>query len=54
MGHFDYREGRLFAEEVAVEDIASQHGTPAYIYSRAALEQAFDAYTAALAGVFDE
>ena len=50
MDHFSYRENALFAEDVAVADIASQHGTPSYIYSRAALEQTFDAYTQALDG----
>jgi len=35
MDHFDYRNGRLFAEDVDVEKIAGQVGTPAYIYSKA-------------------
>jgi len=50
MSHFTYREGRLYAENVAVSDIAERHGTPCYIYSRAALESAFSAYRRALEG----
>jgi diaminopimelate decarboxylase len=50
MSHFTYREGVLYAESLPVADIAAQHGTPCYIYSRAALEQAFGEYQSALAG----
>ncbi len=35
MDHFNYRGGKLFAEDVAVEDIAAEVGTPVYIYSKA-------------------
>ncbi len=38
MNFFAYQNGRLFAEDVAVHDIAQRHGTPTYVYSRAALE----------------
>ncbi len=34
MDHFAYKNGSLFAEGVAVEDLARQHGTPLYIYSK--------------------
>jgi diaminopimelate decarboxylase len=51
MQHFDYRDDELFAEDLALASIAERFGTPAYVYSRAALEQNFLAYTAALAGV---
>jgi len=47
---FAERSGRLFAEGVALEDIAAEFGTPAYVYSRAAIEQAWRAYDAAFAG----
>jgi len=47
-GGFDYRGGRLFAEDVAVEDIAAAHGTPCYIYSRAAIEHQWRAFDDAL------
>jgi diaminopimelate decarboxylase len=45
---FDYRGAHLFAEDVAVADIAQQHGTPCYIYSRAALERHWHAFDEAL------
>ncbi len=35
MDHFNYRQGKLFAEDVPVEKIAGQVGTPVYIYSKA-------------------
>jgi diaminopimelate decarboxylase len=35
MDYFNYKEGNLFAEEVAVEKIADEVGTPVYIYSKA-------------------
>jgi diaminopimelate decarboxylase len=50
MNHFSYREGSLYAENVAVSAIAARHGTPCYIYSRAALEEAFMEYRRALEG----
>jgi len=37
MDHFDYRDGRLYCENVAVADIASAVGTPVYVYSNATL-----------------
>jgi diaminopimelate decarboxylase len=39
MDHFHYRDGHLFAEEVAVSAIAAAYGTPCYIYSRATIER---------------
>jgi len=48
MDYFPYRDGLLYAENVAVTEIAAQHGTPCYIYSRAALESAFNEYHEAL------
>ena len=49
MDHFPYRDGSLYAENVPVSDIASAHGTPCYIYSRAALESASSNTSSALA-----
>jgi diaminopimelate decarboxylase len=49
MDYFNRRNGKLFAEQVAVSEIAAAHGTPCYIYSRAALEAAFGEYHQALA-----
>ena len=50
MDYFSYRDGSLYAEDAAVSAIAAAHGTPCYIYSRAALEAAFGEYRQALAG----
>ncbi|MEQ9395499.1 diaminopimelate decarboxylase [Haliea sp.] len=49
MSSFHYSDGVLYAEQVSVDDIAAQFGTPCYVYSRAALEAAFGAYREALA-----
>jgi diaminopimelate decarboxylase len=38
---FSYRGSRLFCEGVAVEEVAERFGTPAYLYSRASIEQAY-------------
>ncbi|MDK9723443.1 MAG: diaminopimelate decarboxylase [Sterolibacteriaceae bacterium MAG5] len=46
----ELRNGALHVEGVKLADIAVQHGTPCYVYSRAALGAAFEAYRAALAG----
>jgi diaminopimelate decarboxylase len=35
MDYFDYKNGKLFTEGVAVETIAAEVGTPVYIYSKA-------------------
>jgi diaminopimelate decarboxylase len=35
MDSFNYSDGRLFAEEIDVEQIAAHVGTPAYVYSKA-------------------
>ncbi|SIP87106.1 diaminopimelate decarboxylase [Aromatoleum tolulyticum] len=40
----------LQLEDVALTAIATQHGTPVYVYSRRALTEAFSAYREALAG----
>lgn len=37
MDNFQYKQGRLFAEEVPVEVIAQTVGTPVYIYSKATI-----------------
>ena len=44
MDHFEYRAGRLFAEDVPVADIAAAVGTPCYIYSRATIERHWHAF----------
>lgn len=44
MNHFEYKNQQLFAEDVAIANIISEHGTPAYIYSRATLERHWHAF----------
>ncbi len=51
MDHFNYKNGRLFAEGVDVADIASQVGTPAYIYSKATFGDHLGKVQAAYAGI---
>jgi diaminopimelate decarboxylase len=49
MTGFERQGDTLFCEEVALDELASQYGTPLYVYSRASIEQAYLAYQAALA-----
>ena len=51
MDHFQYREGVLHAEDVPVSEIANEHGTPCFIYSRATLVRHYHAYADALSDV---
>jgi len=51
MNHFDYRDGRLFAEDVAIAEIAAAVGTPFYCYSTATLTRHYEVMAHALARV---
>ncbi|UCI08840.1 diaminopimelate decarboxylase [Mesorhizobium sp. B1-1-8] len=51
MNHFDYRDGVLHAEDVAIPDIAAQVGTPFYCYSTATLTRHFRVFREAFAGL---
>ena len=51
MNAFNYRDGTLFAEGVALSAIAQRFGTPTYVYSRAHIEAQYCAYADALAGM---
>ncbi|MEM7526139.1 MAG: diaminopimelate decarboxylase [Pseudomonadota bacterium] len=51
MDHFHYRDGRLHAEEVAIEQIAAAVGTPFFVYSTATLERHYHVFDEALAGM---
>ena len=51
MHHFDYRDGALHAEDVALARIADEVGTPAYVYSRATLTRHVRVFDEAFAGV---
>jgi diaminopimelate decarboxylase len=41
---FHYEEGRLFCDEVALEEIAASVGTPCYVYSARSILDAYRAY----------
>ena len=51
MHHFDYKNGELFAEDVAIETIAREVGTPFYCYSTATFERHFKVFSEAFAGI---
>ena len=51
MNHFDYRDGVLHAEDVAIPDIAASVGTPFYCYSTATLTRHFRVFADAFAGL---
>jgi len=44
MDYFEYRDDKLFAENVAVKNIVYQYGSPCYIYSKATLEKHWHAF----------
>ena len=48
MDYFEYKNGSLYAEDVALADIAAEYGTPAYVYSRATLQRHWQAFDNAL------
>jgi diaminopimelate decarboxylase len=50
MDAFQYRQHRLLAEEVALDDIAERFGTPTWVYSKAAIASAYDEFAQAAAG----
>ncbi|HVX80268.1 MAG TPA: diaminopimelate decarboxylase [Devosiaceae bacterium] len=50
MHHFEYRDGALFAEEVAIDTIAAKVGTPFYVYSAATLRRHIRVMREAFAG----
>jgi diaminopimelate decarboxylase len=48
---FSYQaDGALYAEGVPLSDVAAKHGTPCYVYSRAAIESRYREFSAACAG----
>ncbi len=51
MHHFSYKDNTLHAEEVSLEQIASQVGTPVYVYSQATLTRHFRAFSQAFEGL---
>lgn len=51
MDHFKYQNGELFAEDVAVRQIAADVGTPCYIYSTATLVRHYQVFAKAVAAL---
>lgn len=51
MNHFDYKDGVLHAEDVAIPAIAAAVGTPFYCYSTATLTRHFRVFSEAFAGL---
>lgn len=51
MDYFNYRDGRLWAEDVDIAAHIRQWGTPCYVYSRATLERHWHAFDDALASI---
>ena len=49
MHSFRYQRGRLFCEEVPIESLAREHGTPLYVYSHQTLARHFQTLDEALA-----
>lgn len=47
---FEYRQNILHVEDVALPTLATQFGTPCYIYSKAAIKAQWDSLTSAFAG----
>jgi len=48
MTHFEYRNGEMHAEGVALSRIAEVAGTPVYVYSAGALAEAYTRFSSAL------
>ncbi|OOF65658.1 diaminopimelate decarboxylase [Rodentibacter sp. Ppn85] len=48
MNFFQYQNNRLYAEQLPVQQLTEQFGTPLYIYSRATLERHWHAFNEAL------
>ncbi|HTY55326.1 MAG TPA: diaminopimelate decarboxylase [Candidatus Binataceae bacterium] len=50
MNYFSYKQNQLFAEDIALKDIASRVGTPFYVYSTRTLRRHFKVFDEAFAG----
>lgn len=51
MNHFQYKHDQLHCEDVPLQQIADEVGTPVYVYSHATLTRHFKVFDEALAGV---
>jgi diaminopimelate decarboxylase len=48
---FTYRDGKMYCEDVPVEQLVGEHGTPLYVYSQSAIESRYRAFDEAFAAV---
>lgn len=51
MDHFQYQDGELLAEDIAINQMAEDVGTPFYAYSTATLERHYNVFTDAMEGL---
>ena len=51
MHHFNYRDNALYCEDVAIQKIAEDIGTPFYLYSHATIKRHYTAFDDAFNGV---
>lgn len=51
MNQLNRKNGHLYIEEVSLEELARQFGTPLYVYSMTALSEAYQSYEQALSGL---
>lgn len=51
MDHFSYKNGEMFAEDVSLQAIAAEVGTPFYCYSTATMTRHFQVFRDALEGL---
>ncbi|MEI6655485.1 MAG: diaminopimelate decarboxylase, partial [Verrucomicrobiota bacterium] len=54
MHGFSYKNGALYCEDVDLNELAAQHGTPLYVYSGGTIIDHFRRLDAALDGVEHE
>ena len=47
---FHYQDGQLMVEQLRLSDLAREHGTPLFVYSKASMLDALAAYQAGFAG----
>lgn len=51
MRHFDFKDGEMFAEDVALREIADKVGTPCYVYSTATFERHYNVFANSFKGI---
>ncbi len=51
MHHFHYRDNELYCEDVPIQKIAAEVGTPLYLYSHATLKRHFIIFNEAFEGI---